>query len=120
MALFISVLATCGTPDWSRVVLPAGRSKAACYQAYNQAIKDAAVVPMAGSVVIKKRKRATPSPSKAKDNEDADALVPPKKIKKDAVIETLKIEKDELLNSDHEDEDVDDVMVFEIKKERTD
>lgn len=117
MALFISVLATCGALDWSRVVLPAGRSKTACYQAYNQAIKDAAVVPMAGPVITKKRKRATPSPSKAKDNEDADALVPAKKIKKDTIIKNLKTEEDPFLKLDHEDEDVDDMMFFEIKKE---
>ncbi|KAL8868501.1 MAG: hypothetical protein Q9174_004949 [Haloplaca sp. 1 TL-2023] len=71
-ALFVSIVASFGTPNWSNVKLPAGRSRMACIHVYYKAMEEAKGVTLGDSKnegAVKKRgprKPATgPSPSKA-------------------------------------------------------
>ena len=55
-ALLVALIASAGSPDWSKVVLPAGRSKQACYHQYMAAMKSAEGIDKGGPPAVIKRR----------------------------------------------------------------
>lgn len=66
MALMMSIIAASGPPNWSCVVLPAGRSRIACTSLYNRLLKEASTIPMADGAKAGTTPKRTPK--KAKEN----------------------------------------------------
>ena len=61
----MSIIMASGTPDWSKVVIPPGRTEKACYHIYNQVKQSASQYANGAGGTPQKRKRRAP---KKKDN----------------------------------------------------
>ncbi len=101
----MSIIAASGPPNWSRVVLPAGRSRIACTSLYNRLVKEASTVPMAGGAKAGNTPKRTPK--KTKENGT------PTKRKRGG-------KGDKTANEEDGDDEEDYVMVKKQKKEEED
>ncbi|KAL8709433.1 MAG: hypothetical protein Q9220_005816 [cf. Caloplaca sp. 1 TL-2023] len=66
-ALMASIVASLGTVNWSKVQLPAGRSRMACWHVYNAVMQEAKGITMGdnnNAGAVKKRGPKQPSPAK--------------------------------------------------------
>ncbi len=101
MALMMSIIAASGPPNWSCVVLPAGRSRIACTSLYNRLVKEASTIPSADGAKAGTTPKRTPK--KTKENGT------PTKRKRGS-------KGDDMATEDAHDDDGEDTVVKKQKK----